>query len=371
MNKNIVTNHLAWPDAEKKLSNGVPIALPEWEGFWYMHKGNHYVFTKDNEFLDTPMQEFKDRNDWESIEMNNGYALRFIKGMRLSMDEMMTFIKNEKLGLPKNREISLVITELQLAFMWLGKILGELNAQNPYPESFNPDSKAIELHADKANKVTSLSRVLMEMDEIAKVKFMRKQVNIYLNSLEWLTCERMAEKKVTICFHAIRYVYEHLANAKLWLGQQLNNIREAAEKKHHNTTHAKMPTGKLIVADIAHICHNVNKDICEIHGDHSQLAWEIAADWQRDSAINGVVFALKNPNATPEDQHNAWMEEKVKDGWAYGPTKIPEQKLHPCLVPYHLLSVDQQMKDHAFRAIVFSLKPFLRADALEQFSDKV
>ena len=104
--------------------------------------------------------------------------------------------------------------------------------------------------------------------------------------------------------------------------------------------------------EIAKVCHEANAALCAAFGDYSQSPWDQAAEWQRASAIAGVTFALKNPSATPEDQHNAWCESKRKDGWVFGDVKDAEKKTHPCLVPYAQLPPFQKAKDYVFNAIV-------------------
>jgi hypothetical protein len=42
--------------------------------------------------------------------------------------------------------------------------------------------------------------------------------------------------------------------------------------------------------DIARVCHEVNRAYCTSLGDESQLPWDSAPQWQKDSAINGVRF---------------------------------------------------------------------------------
>ena len=106
---------------------------------------------------------------------------------------------------------------------------------------------------------------------------------------------------------------------------------------------------------IARVCHEANKAICEAFGDHSQKRWDEAEQWQRDSAIKGVEFALSNPDAGPSAQHDAWAADKVADGWKWGPAKDPAKKEHHCLVPYDALPPEQRAKDHVFRAFVYSM----------------
>lgn len=113
------------------------------------------------------------------------------------------------------------------------------------------------------------------------------------------------------------------------------------------------------VADIAKVCHEINRDYCRALGDFSQVPWEEAPDWQKESAINGVFMHLDNPDAGPEQSHINWMEEKIRDGWVFGTTKNEHQKTHPCLVPFAQLPQEQQAKDFIFRSIVHQLKKFI------------
>ena len=106
---------------------------------------------------------------------------------------------------------------------------------------------------------------------------------------------------------------------------------------------------------IARICHEVNRAYCNSIGDTSQPSWEDAPDWQKASAVNGVEFHLNN-DTTPEQSHENWMREKEADGWVYGPTKDPEKKEHPCMVPYDQLPLEQRTKDYLFKAIVDCFK---------------
>lgn len=106
----------------------------------------------------------------------------------------------------------------------------------------------------------------------------------------------------------------------------------------------------------ARLCHEANRAICECAGDLSQKPWDEAEQWQRDSAMAGVMFRLNNPNATGEAQHGQWCADKLSAGWMYGPVKDAENKTHPCLVGYDSLPFEQRVKDHVFSAIVNTLK---------------
>ncbi len=49
--------------------------------------------------------------------------------------------------------------------------------------------------------------------------------------------------------------------------------------------------------EIARVCHEVNRALCEAFGDHSQPAWADAPEWQRQSTITGVAFCASNSPA--------------------------------------------------------------------------
>lgn len=113
------------------------------------------------------------------------------------------------------------------------------------------------------------------------------------------------------------------------------------------------------VQDVARICHEANRAYCQTIGDNTQVGWDEAEQWQRDSASKGVEYHLANPGSRPSDSHNSWLEEKERTGWKYGPVKDAEKKEHPCFVPYEQLPDEQKAKDYVFLAIVQALKGFI------------
>lgn len=98
---------------------------------------------------------------------------------------------------------------------------------------------------------------------------------------------------------------------------------------------------------VATVCHEANRTYCATLGDRSQPAWRDAPEWQKNSAVTGVLFHAHNPNAGPEASHKSWMAQKEKDGWVYG--------AHPCMVDFVHLPPEQQAKDFIFRAIVHAM----------------
>lgn len=106
---------------------------------------------------------------------------------------------------------------------------------------------------------------------------------------------------------------------------------------------------------VAQVCHEVNRAYCQALGDTSQMQWSDAPDWQRESARMGVDLHLMG-NFGPEASHISWMQQKLDEGWKYGPVKDAEKKEHPCIVPFNELPVNQQAKDYLFRQVVHSIR---------------
>lgn len=111
-----------------------------------------------------------------------------------------------------------------------------------------------------------------------------------------------------------------------------------------------------LVHKIAQVCHEANRAYCDSIGDHSQPSWETAPEWQKVSAVAGVLAHLESElTLTPVGSHQSWMEQKAADGWVFGLVKDPEKKTHPCMIPYEELPLEQRSKDYIFRAIVHSM----------------
>ena len=103
---------------------------------------------------------------------------------------------------------------------------------------------------------------------------------------------------------------------------------------------------------VARIVHEANRAYCQTIGDNSQVPWDEAPEWQRESASDGVDGIRSGRIGTPEQSHESWLAEKSRTGWIYGPVKDADAKTHPCIVPYAELPDAHQTKDAIFFAIV-------------------
>jgi hypothetical protein len=110
-----------------------------------------------------------------------------------------------------------------------------------------------------------------------------------------------------------------------------------------------------VVHDIASVAHEANARYCATLGDHSQEQWDAAPQWQKDSAIMGVLAIARGNVKNAGDSHRGWLAQKKADGWVYGDVKDTDAKTHPCMVAFERLPHDQQVKDHLFLAVVSTL----------------
>lgn len=98
--------------------------------------------------------------------------------------------------------------------------------------------------------------------------------------------------------------------------------------------------------------HEVNRAYCLSLGDTSQPPWEEAPEWQKSSARAGARGVLMNPTQEPAEGHEAWMRQKLAEGWKYGLVKDPDRREHPCMMAYADLPAAQKAKDWIFRQVV-------------------
>lgn len=57
-----------------------------------------------------------------------------------------------------------------------------------------------------------------------------------------------------------------------------------------------------------------------------------------DSLIELTELIAKNV-------HEVWAKSRIEQGWRYGKQRDDEKKMHPCIVPYELLSESEKEYD--------------------------
>ena len=109
------------------------------------------------------------------------------------------------------------------------------------------------------------------------------------------------------------------------------------------------------ILTIAKVCHEAHRAWCAAHGDHAHKSWEEAEQYQQATTVWGIQFLMTSPAASDEEHHDKWWEEKLLEGWRYGPVRDPVAKTHPGMVPYSEMEPYQRAKKPLFRAIVMAL----------------
>jgi hypothetical protein len=110
------------------------------------------------------------------------------------------------------------------------------------------------------------------------------------------------------------------------------------------------------IEHIARAVHEMNRRWCQLNGDDSQAPWEKAPGWQRKATYAQIQFHIDHPEAKANHSHDSWLNQKLNDGWKYGPVKDPAKKEHPDIVPYEQLSAVARAKDSIFSLVVDTLK---------------
>ena len=101
----------------------------------------------------------------------------------------------------------------------------------------------------------------------------------------------------------------------------------------------------------AKVNHEVNVALNRFYGNEARPAWDKLTEEERNIAFTSIQQVVDNPDITPAESHEKWMEVRLADGWRYGPVKDEIKKTHPDLVPYVELPDSEKLKDHLFLAI--------------------
>jgi hypothetical protein len=164
-------------------------------------------------------------------------SVQQVKEWRLKLDSFANSAKS----LTPSREVSLVITNLQRSKMWLGQALKQMDSPNPYPESKDPKSTVIEKQAEHTEDIIFGADLT---DQTARVKFLRAETDKLIEEIiqfefseatEMPIDEDMSKaaewaKKYLLIDFALSKTYESTVDAQMWLGMELNGIREKQNK---------------------------------------------------------------------------------------------------------------------------------------------
>ena len=143
---------------------------------------------------------------------------QIIKKIRQELDGLAKVTAS----LPPTREVSLAKTSFEISKMMLGKVLSEIGAANPYPESKNPGSQTIEPTAD------SITPFLLnpEHTHISHVKEIRQHADRLCNEMWDLITPSVPGTGIEKFFLFRGEAFIECQKAMMWLGMELGRIRD-------------------------------------------------------------------------------------------------------------------------------------------------
>lgn len=106
---------------------------------------------------------------------------------------------------------------------------------------------------------------------------------------------------------------------------------------------------------IARVVHAAIRTWSAAHGQTDILDWDEAPQWMKDSTRRSVRYVLNHPNSGAGAQHRQWMDQRLSEGWVFGPERDEALKTNPMLVPFDDLPLVEQKKDDLVSAIVNAL----------------
>jgi hypothetical protein len=108
--------------------------------------------------------------------------------------------------------------------------------------------------------------------------------------------------------------------------------------------------------EIAEIIHGAT---CRINrADGSKVCcWEDLTDFQKNSAAKAVAKIYSEPQRTPKELHELWMEPLIENGWTYGEFSV-DNKQHPSLLPFEELIESEILKDYIWSHLTEAFRDF-------------
>lgn len=161
------------------------------------------------------------------------FGFNNLNEVRLHIDKLINSTK----FLIQSREVSLTHTNLQRAKHWAGKALGELGGETPYGNSEKPHEKTIEAQADHGNNHIGFENI--PHTQVAHVKYFREKCSQAIFAYnEWNNSSEAPNGRY------MKYIEQSifaLEEAKMWLGWELNRIKDFQEEKENGTGKIAVP----------------------------------------------------------------------------------------------------------------------------------
>ncbi len=157
---------------------------------------------------------------------------------------VVDFIKLEYFNY-NSKEIEKTVDSLFFGKAWLGKLLGELGTTNPYGSGYKTkedivptqDVSKVELKFPlvelpsiyEKDTNTFIPQEPREMNHIERVDWLRTEIEKLVKEVRAIKALFDISEEVAVCgFLAKNNCYTHLCEAKMWLGFELERVREEA-----------------------------------------------------------------------------------------------------------------------------------------------
>jgi len=87
--------------------------------------------------------------------------------------------------------------------------------------------------------------------------------------------------------------------------------------------------------EIAEVAHNINASFRLVAAEYAQFWRELPPEaWERVDSLRQVKLLRENPDLSPQQEHEAWMRERIQHGWSWGAERNADRKQNPLLVEW-------------------------------------
>jgi len=98
------------------------------------------------------------------------------------------------------------------------------------------------------------------------------------------------------------------------------------------------------VIRVAIACHDVGRTLATHTGRNELPFWGDLSESQRNLTLAWVKHRIAFPDSSVSEQHRLWCEATAKDGWTHGEAFSKEKKIHPLLVDFSNLPVEERYR---------------------------
>lgn len=153
-------------------------------------------------------------------EQNRVYLIAEIKKFRIKFDKVLYFLGKIK----RTSEITLAFQGMQMSRGWLGKVLAELKAENPYPKANKVED--IPPTADTWTPQSNGQTWVNDVPHLVQINNMRNDIQELIDILDKMVYALVIKYPKVSGF--LFFSFKWASEAKMWLGFELQNMREKA-----------------------------------------------------------------------------------------------------------------------------------------------